>query len=968
MRQKFFTNTIQSKFIKSLLKTSYLPNLDSCRDGDYLIKGKTYVYKDKIIKCIESGFLNTSKEIQEKIKVYNLDTYDHENYQYTPKYKVDTNKPIKMSQNENIKQVGDLSTTDLDVGIEIVTAELSESSTNNISDAILNYFNDYDGKITKTLSGSIENNTIIFDQSIPERVLRFLKRLNEDIDFGNPSSILSSKVYYEIDGIQHENNIFYSLEHNNWLVDSQSTITALTCDIIFILKATFLLNILSADNIFIKTHGTIDRYDNLTGLEDGDILEYASYTTGDKFISLNLISDYSLINNLEIAVPLEFSTNSITIKKTGLNLFPSTNDPVKLPVCYYYQNGSVVTANNSRFGYKISLPPGKYSTMLKYKNNVTHSAFLTLEVLNPDGSVNPYSITAIKDRNENTVDLPDMVSGNSIGNQPFVITLDYGQSIVIFDNYSTSLSQAKYTFNLLNVTLQVGEIPRGFSEYKAEDIVISKAAIKATYGDYKIINLLLNENKRVGLQLDNGVNNFYIVDNTGHYQYYFIKCSYYNSLNNLTTPSLYAENINKLNTCRFTCTALNDGKILIHTSTNMYGDANGDGVFNTNDIDTIRKYITNWPGIKIDTRPYYADIRCSGIINNRQSYRMLQILYDRVDTTYLDLYTTISYYGKQANYSIISNYDYLLKTIDTQNFTSQVNYYDNLTHKNLGKLLRYKRDLEDLNLMPFYNCFCGRWLSNIHINDDYSIDISNTNKYNTKCALVPIKFNKNYYISLDCPGKVKIVPIIMNNGFLQKAKIDLQDVDLTSIVKSIPDSCVEYNKTRFNYPISYGIYTSRNENEEFIACYENYLYILIQINTSVETSLTVLEGDFNTKYINYILDYEWESSVNDNRVFDKYCLSNLSLLKMSDGISYPFADRLIEYLLLNVIDNRDSNPNNVLLMQNYSLAYKENRLTQGIYRDYYRRAVYKGITNSNNSLYDITGFVDKDTEKFLKGR
>lgn len=966
MRQKFFTNTIQSKFIKSLLKTSYLPNLDSCRDGDYLIKGKTYVYKDKIIKCIESGFLNTSKEIQEKIKVYDLDTYDHGNYQYTPKYKVDINKPIKISQNENIKQVGDLSTTDLDVGIETVTVELSELSTNNISDAILNYFNDYDGKITKTLSGSIENNTVIFDQSTPERVLRFLKRLNEDIDFGNPSSILSSKVYYEIDGIQHENNIFYSLEHNNWLVDSQSTITALTCDIVFILKATFLLNILSANNIFIKTHGTVDRYDNLTGLEDGDILEYASYTTGDKLISLNLTSDYSLINNLEIAVPLEFSTNSITIKKAGLNLFPSTDNPIKLPVCHYYQNGSVITANNSRFGYKISLPPGKYSTMLNYKNNVVHSASLTLEVLNPDGSVEPYSTTAIKDRNENTVDLPDMVSGNSIGNQPFVITLDYGQSIVIFDNSATSITQARYIFNTLNITLQVGEIPRGFSEYKAEDIVISEATIKATYGSYKIINLLLNKNKQVGLQLDNGVNNFYIVDNTGQYQYYFIKCSYYNSLNNLTTSSLCAENINKLNTCIFTCTALNDSKVLIHTSTNMYGDANGDGVVNDQDRKDVREYLAGGYSARVDTRPYYADTNLDGTIDAKDETTIRRIISGGY--YFDDINNSISYYGKQANYSIISNYDYLLKTIDTQNFISSVNYYDNLSHKKLGKLLRYKRDLEDLNLMPFYNCFCGRWLSNIHINDDYSIDTSNINKYNTKCALVPIKFNKNYYISLDCPGKVKIVPIIMNNGFLQKAKIDLQDVDLTSIVKSIPDSCVEYNKTRFNYPISYGIYTSGNENEEFIACYENYLYILIQINNSVETSLTVLEGDFNTKYINYILDYEWESSVNDNRVFDKYCLSNLSLLKMSDGISYPFADRLIEYLLLNVIDNRDSNPNNVLLMQNYSLAYKENRLTQGIYRDYYRRAVYKGITNSNNSLYDITGFVDKDAEKFLKGR
>lgn len=56
--QKFFTNTIESKFIKNLICNTPLPLCDSVKDGDIIYKGYNYIYKDNVICCKENGVLN----------------------------------------------------------------------------------------------------------------------------------------------------------------------------------------------------------------------------------------------------------------------------------------------------------------------------------------------------------------------------------------------------------------------------------------------------------------------------------------------------------------------------------------------------------------------------------------------------------------------------------------------------------------------------------------------------------------------------------------------------------------------------------------------------------------------------------------------------------------------------------------------------------------------------------------------
>ena len=64
MFQKFYTDTLGSRYIKSLLSQTPIPIFDSVVDGDHLVSGCYYVYKYFIIKCVSSGILAVSTEEQ----------------------------------------------------------------------------------------------------------------------------------------------------------------------------------------------------------------------------------------------------------------------------------------------------------------------------------------------------------------------------------------------------------------------------------------------------------------------------------------------------------------------------------------------------------------------------------------------------------------------------------------------------------------------------------------------------------------------------------------------------------------------------------------------------------------------------------------------------------------------------------------------------------------------------------------
>lgn len=71
--QKFFESTIISTFIKYLLSCNPVPIYPTITTDEYMIAGVTYIYKNDIIRCIESGKFKGIKPLQYKIDYFNAD-------------------------------------------------------------------------------------------------------------------------------------------------------------------------------------------------------------------------------------------------------------------------------------------------------------------------------------------------------------------------------------------------------------------------------------------------------------------------------------------------------------------------------------------------------------------------------------------------------------------------------------------------------------------------------------------------------------------------------------------------------------------------------------------------------------------------------------------------------------------------------------------------------------------------------
>lgn len=61
-------DTVETRFIKNLLKNTYLPTLPTIHNGDYMLEGVEYIYKNDIIKCTSTGLFVTSHLSSQGVK------------------------------------------------------------------------------------------------------------------------------------------------------------------------------------------------------------------------------------------------------------------------------------------------------------------------------------------------------------------------------------------------------------------------------------------------------------------------------------------------------------------------------------------------------------------------------------------------------------------------------------------------------------------------------------------------------------------------------------------------------------------------------------------------------------------------------------------------------------------------------------------------------------------------------------
>lgn len=330
--------------------------------------------------------------------------------------------------------------------------------------------------------------------------------------------------------------------------------------------------------------------------------------------------------------------------------------------------------------------------------------------------------------------------------------------------------------------------------------------------------------------------------------------------------------------------------------------------------------------------------------------------------------TKTGYYGAEegqeaCEYIRIGNYNFgdeIPKFTDT--FHSLYAFYDSETHERLGKYLRCYRDIYDIDLMPFYNCFSGRYQESLTITEDGVFSLMKSTSYKT--FKVPIQFNKKYTIAIDSSSEVFIAPVFMrDNDLLYVNDANDTEQDLTNLITK--GRLKRYNSTSFKTPVTYEVNIIGDENQVLFDKYEKNLYILIQVSVLNTSSLVVLEGDY--KYINTerVFNVNEIESISE-QTLNELMLSDLSLLQFNDEVRYPFSNRIIEYLLLNVITNNDEISSNITRVQEYLGFDTMSNYYKGVFTNDLRKFIYDYVmSNRLTWKLDINGFVDKEAEKLI---
>lgn len=326
-----------------------------------------------------------------------------------------------------------------------------------------------------------------------------------------------------------------------------------------------------------------------------------------------------------------------------------------------------------------------------------------------------------------------------------------------------------------------------------------------------------------------------------------------------------------------------------------------------------------------------------------------------------------------GRYSILRSYEWgKLYNKYTHNFISSSNYYDIELHNYFGNYLRALRDVKGIDLMPYYNIYSGDYISNYRITDNGLEEYYN-NTY--KLLRVPIKYNKKYTIAIDCPSQVLMCPALFSKNIPLVIKAGAGsgiDVDMTERLNTYGSYVRSFDSLSFTSPVVFSVdNTSLTSTYRDLDCayfyqYERDLVLLIQLPVSNDSSIVILEGDYtDTESSKVVNDPDlWQlHEVELNRVF----CSNLSLLQFSTKENYVYSDRMVEYLLWNVVNPHDPIDGNIAHVEELAPNLVPSSYTAGIWSNYVRSKLYKfSVTNPNSKVLDLNGFVDKDTEKLLE--
>lgn len=443
----------------------------------------------------------------------------------------------------------------------------------------------------------------------------------------------------------------------------------------------------------------------------------------------------------------------------------------------------------------------------------------------------------------------------------------------------------------------------------------------------------------------------------------------------------------------------------------------------------------NLPTCKIYTREFAKHLARTGkedprVLESFDNYSVDGRLTETIRIGYLkndELFNYFSTKGwvlaSEVFYSTESSVKGLTRTL-----VSPGPNYDAATHKYLGEYLRFVRDYYNVNLLSMYNCFSDELCPNI----SFSIELEST----AKAAITTRSFSP----TAESSDKVKVVVNSLNSDYkIYRIPVKLF-ADYTIAIESYSDIelfCGLYNSildtsdigqkiirktykrvrgSLFSQPFLYDSLNVKfwqktlDKLDELcwdIAAREQDLYLFIKVPAACKSSIVVLEGDYreyNSSRYTSSKQTAWKYDQNkailnfskdvdlDNYEFKP--ISRLQLLAFNTGESYPFADRLIEYLIGSAITPIDDIHDNIIRAQRVMAENHNFFKIEGLWENKMQNILYDYMTNSgeivttingetgkpelkdlrtgyhrrlghtNKSLlFDILGYVDRDTEK-----
>lgn len=303
------------------------------------------------------------------------------------------------------------------------------------------------------------------------------------------------------------------------------------------------------------------------------------------------------------------------------------------------------------------------------------------------------------------------------------------------------------------------------------------------------------------------------------------------------------------------------------------------------------------------------------------------------------------------------NHEYLNVTTNLGLFNG---IYDSSCHKYLGDFLRFVRDYLNIDLMGMYNCFANEIL----VDDKY------------KYIIIPMKHNTKYTIAFD--GKdydylftyetalEKIAANFKDNSYKNKLSSGYKKRTSTFLNPFLLTSLIGEDTL-----ITGGL----NAGKKIYSCFKEQLYkLVIRVKVTDNPVITVLEGDYTKAKQEFApICANFEKGVDYSNIDLNNYLSDLQLLDFHLGqkdVSYPFADKLLEYLTGLAITPNDPISQNIIDAKiKFNSKFKlpvipvNGKFTANDRLrclDLFGRSKYW-----NKSTYDLLGYVDKEIEECL---